>query len=201
MVPRQLRAEDHVGLVVSIAKRHKGKADRFGIDFEELMQEGMIGVIDALKRFDVNRGVKFSTYASWWIHHHIARHIENHAYAIRMPVKVFQTKARAGELPPRPVSLDKTLPDGVQTVNDLLVDQESESPEEYVARKEEKETLWAAIEKLEPRERAILKMRYRLEMTLEEVGSRLGHLSRERIRQIEADALKQLRQYLKGKLR
>lgn len=233
LVERGHAAREHLTsanlrLVVALAKRYQGR----GLTFGDLIQEGNIGLMRAVEKYDHRRGLKFSTYATWWIRQSITRAIADHGRTIRVPVhmnecitrfvraqsSLFQTLGReplleevAGEMDmtvemvkeiaaiiPEPVSLETPLGDDDEAhIGDFLVDSDASSPADALSRmlrRDELATLLADV--LSVRERQVLGLRYGLTdgtaRTLEEVGMEVG-VTRERIRQIEARAMKKLR--------
>jgi len=214
-------------LVISVAKKYMGR----GVPFLDLIQEGNIGLIRATKKFEYQRGHKFSTYATWWIRQAVTRAIADQGRTIRVPVHMgdqinkllrvqhqltqklgrepaVEELAEALEVTPkkvenmiqvsrRPLSLETPTDDEDDSVlGDFIEDDEAPPPDELATLNLLKEHLDEVLEELPPREVRILQLRYGLldgqAYTLEEVGRKMG-VTRERVRQIEAQALTRLR--------
>ena len=214
-----LAIQQNMGMVYQVAGRLERKAARYGLEKEDLTQEGMIGLQRALETFDPDRGLAFSTYAHWWVYQCINRAISNSGL-IRVPVHARAAadaeltggpapkngkRPRSGTLErvrnaERLSSIDAPMTrttatglgvDGEYTLGDLLVDPEGVSPADAVAAIEDAEQLTEVMTSLSAKERRVLEVRFWEDRTLEEVGEELG-LTRERIRQIEKSCLAKL---------
>ncbi|MEO0138664.1 MAG: sigma-70 family RNA polymerase sigma factor [candidate division WOR-3 bacterium] len=224
---RNTLAEGNVRLVISEAKRYMNR----GLDFGDLIQEGNLGLLKAIDKYDWKKGFKFSTYATWWIRQAITRAVADHSRTIRIPIHMIETitkinKAqkvllqekgrppsieelaeylempiskveRALSVAKEPISMDKPVgKDEDTSLGEIIYDEKTLSAEEELKIESLRERLRKALNMLSPRERKVIELRFGLDgkkpRTLEEVGQELG-LTRERVRQLETQALEKLR--------
>ena len=224
---RNKLAEGNVRLVISEAKRYMNR----GLDFGDLVQEGNLGLLKAIDKYDYKKGFKFSTYATWWIRQAITRAVADHSRTIRIPIHMIETITKINraqkallqekgrqpsieeiaeylEMPisrvekalsvaKEPLSMDKPIgSDGDTSLGEIIYDESTLSAEEELKIQSLRERLNMALRMLSPRERKVIELRFGLDgkkpRTLEEVAQEMN-LTRERVRQLEVQALEKLR--------
>jgi RNA polymerase primary sigma factor len=224
---RNKLAEGNVRLVISEAKKYMNR----GLDFGDLVQEGNLGLLKAIDKYDYKKGFKFSTYATWWIRQAITRAVADHSRTIRIPIHMIETITKINraqkallqekgrqpsieeiaeylEMPisrvekalsvaKEPLSMDKPIgSDGDTSLGEIIYDESTLSAEEELKIQSLRERLNMALKMLSPRERKVIELRFGLDgkkpRTLEEVAQEMN-LTRERVRQLEVQALEKLR--------
>lgn len=195
---RDILIQNYLRLVASVAKGYVN----LGLTYDDLIQEGNLGLMYAVDTFDISYKNKMTTYATWWIRHYITRAISNQARIIRVPAAILESKKEVDI--EDPLSLDEPLGDtGDETFGSTIIDYETSTPEDKIFREEMRSDLGAALATLEAREGEVLRQRFGLHgglpQTLEEIGNNMK-ISKERVRQIERNALRKMRHPMRKQL-